>query len=33
MEGPWTAFIVMTIFAVLTGVIAFISGALKKGEE
>lgn len=29
----WTAFIVMTIFAVVTAVLAFLSGALKKGEE
>ncbi len=29
----WTAFIVMTIFAIVTAVLAFTAGALKKGEE
>lgn len=29
----WTAFIVMTIFAIVTLIVAFIGGALKKGEE
>ncbi len=29
----WLAFIIMTAFAILTGVIAIISGALKRGEE
>ncbi len=32
MEG-WTAFIVMIIFAIVTGIVAFIGGALKRGEE
>ncbi len=29
----WLAFIIMAAFAILTGVIAVISGALKRGEE
>ncbi len=29
----WLAFIIMAGFAILTGIIALISGALKKGEE
>jgi len=33
MENPWLAFIVMTVFTVLTGVVAFIGGALKKAED
>ncbi len=32
MEG-WTAFIVMVVFAIVTAIVAFIGGALKKGEE
>ncbi len=30
--GPWTAFIIMVSFAVLTAILAFVAGALK-GEE
>ncbi|RMA93243.1 hypothetical protein CLV39_1304 [Hydrogenothermus marinus] len=33
MGGPWEAFIIMTIFAIVTAVLAFVAGALKKGEE
>jgi hypothetical protein len=33
MESPWTAFIVMTVFAILTAVVAFVGGALKKAED
>ncbi len=29
----WTAFIIMTIFAIVTAILAFAAGALKKGEE
>jgi hypothetical protein len=29
----WLAFIIMTAFTILTGIIAFVGGALKKGEE
>ncbi len=29
----WTAFIVMVVFAIITGIVAFLGGALKKGEE
>ncbi len=31
--GAWTAFVVMVIFAVITGILAFVGGMLKKGEE
>ena len=31
--GPWLAFIIMTAFAILTAILAFVAGALKKGEE
>ena len=37
MEGytmePWIPFIVMTVFTILTGILTFVAGALKKGEE
>ncbi len=29
----WTAFIVMVIFAIVTGIVAFLGGALKRGED
>ncbi len=29
----WLAFIIMTAFAILTAILAFVAGALKKGEE
>ncbi len=29
----WLAFIIMTAFSILTFVIAYVGGALKKGEE
>jgi len=29
----WLAFIIMTAFTILTVVIMFVGGALKKGEE
>ena len=31
--GAWTAFVVMIIFAVFTGIVALLGGMLKKGEE
>ncbi len=33
MESPWTAFIVMTAFAIVTAIVAFLGGALKKAED
>ncbi|SNZ10077.1 hypothetical protein SAMN06265182_1720 [Persephonella hydrogeniphila] len=30
---PWIPFIVMVIFTIVTGIVAFASGALKRGEE
>jgi len=33
MEGPWTAFIVMTVFAIVTAIFAFAGGMLKKSED
>ncbi len=30
---PWIPFIVMTIFTIVTGILAFVAGALKRGEE
>ena len=33
MENPWTAFIIMTGFAILTAIIAFVGGSLKKAED
>ncbi|ACD66542.1 hypothetical protein SYO3AOP1_0915 [Sulfurihydrogenibium sp. YO3AOP1] len=29
----WLAFIIMTAFTILTGVIVFVGGMLKRGEE
>jgi hypothetical protein len=31
--GAWTAFVIMVIFAIVTAIVAFLGGALKKGEE
>jgi len=33
MENPWTAFIVMTIFTIITAIFAFVGGMLKKSED
>ncbi len=32
-SNPWTAFIIMSGFALLTAVLAFLAGALKKEED
>lgn len=29
----WLAFIIMTVFTIITGIVAFLGGALKRGEE
>lgn len=31
--GAWLPFIIMTAFTILTGLVAFLGGMLKKGEE
>lgn len=33
MENPWTAFIAMTVFAIVTAILAFVGGILKKSED
>ncbi len=32
-NNPWTPFIIMTGFALLTAALAFLAGALKKEED
>ncbi len=29
----WIPFIIMTVFTIFTGALAFLAGALKRGEE
>ncbi len=30
---PWIPFIIMSVFTIFTAILAFVAGALKRGEE